>query len=242
MILIKSILIKILEVFFEIYFAVLGKPKIDSELAEVLELYKDGNDFKELFSTIRVWDTPYDKIEQEISESGKIVDLGCGEGILANYIALKSSKRKVHGIELNASRVKDADKGMKNAQFEIGDIRKTTENNISTALLVHVLHHLPSYADQETVLKNVFANLKKGGKLVVVEIAETPLPKYWFTWVIDTVVVPILFEGKLIDQNINYRSARDWKKALKDIGFTCKVTKIDDGKPFSHILLTCEKL
>lgn len=236
---IRKILWLTVNFFFAVYFRIFGKPVVSKNLQKSIDLYK-GNNFTELFSLIRVWDAPYEEINELVPKSGKIIDLGSGDGILANYLSISSSKRKIIGIEINTNRLKEADKGIKNVKFEKGDIVKGNYPKADCIILSHVLHHLPNRKDQEKVLKVAKKRLKKGGKLIIVEIVERPLSKHVFTWITDAFIVPILFEGKLFDFNFHYRKESEWIDALEDLRFGVKINKPHIGKPFSHIAFDCE--
>ncbi len=238
---IKWFLEGVLVIFFKIFFSLKGKTDITPILEQTIELYK-GSGFTELFTRIRLWDSPISEIEQIVSKQGIVVDLGCGDGLLVNYLSLASKKRIVYGIELNPGRIKLADKGLKNSHFLAGDITQRKVPKADIILLIHVLHHLNSFEEQEKLLSMCFQKLNPGGKLIISEIDEQPLIKYWFTWITDVVIVPVLFENKLFNMAIYYRTCQEWKILLKKIGFKTSSYKAHKGKPFSHVMIICEKL
>ncbi|SRR5258708_958675 len=231
----KESLEKIISVFFKIYFLVNPAEKNSENLDKALDLYK-GKGFVELFSEIRTWDAPFESIESKVPIQGVIVDLGSGDGLLGNYLAIASPKRHVFGIELNKERVKNSYKGFKNTKFLYGNILKADIPKADCILLVHVLHHLNSFDEQEKLIEKCKTKLRKGGKLLIVEISEQPFSKYMFTKFTDMVIVPILFENRIFNPNINFRKISDWRKLLKNFGFNVKVSYPHKGKPFSHVL------
>lgn len=230
----------IIEMFFAIFFRIKGESKISKKLRQTVSLYKtDG--FGKLFSEIRSWDAPYEDLEKVVPKVGRILDLGCGDGLLANYLALASSRRIVTGIELNAGRLKIADKGLKNTRFVRGDIIKVKYPKSDSVVLAHVLHHLPSKASQEMVLKKITKMLVPKSKLIILEIDEKPFLKYIFSVLVDMVVVPILFERKFFSSKVFYRTWDEWSKLLKKLGYKTEVKTIHKGMPFSHILIIASK-
>ncbi len=239
--LVKQFLVILVEVFFRIYFSIFGKPKVSKDLAKAVDLYQGGG-FSSLFKLIRVWDAPYQEIEKLVPKIGEIIDLGSGDGLMANYLGLASSNRKVFGIELNKSRLIESNKGLSNVQFKIGDILKQKFEKIDAILLIHVFHHLPSYDAQIKILEACKKNLNKNGKLIVAEIIQKPFLKYLFTYLTDTLILPIVFNNKLIDTKIHYRGDKDWKKLFKNYGFKVKTTYPHKGRPFSHVLYECSLL
>lgn len=237
---IKVMLTFLVRVFFKIYFGVFGKPKINANFQKVLKLYRSRG-FIGDFSLIRIWDAPFEELEKVVPREGVVVDLGCGDGILANYLAVSSGKREVLGIELNKSRVREADRGLKNARFIQGDILKEDFPKSDAILLTHVFHHLTSYKDQENLLEKCKENLNKGGKLIITEIIEKPILKFLFSALTDIITVPILFEGKLVDTKIHYRTLTGWKKFLGNGEFKYKYEVTHKGMPFSHVIFVAEK-
>lgn len=211
---------------------------LDSQ--KVSMLYK-GYGFSELFAKIRIWDAPLERIAKLVSKEGVVVDLGCGDGLFTNYLALNSAKRKVIGIEINPQRLKEAEKGIKNVKFKGGDILKAEIPPADTILLIHVLHHLSSYQQQIQILKQCQTKLRKNGKLIIVEIVKRPFLKYLLTWFVDVVIFSILFEGKKINSQIFYRDEKGWKELLKELGFSVVAQRAAKGKPFSHMIFSCRK-
>lgn len=205
---------------------------------KVISLYQDGG-FAGDFAKIRFWDAPYLEMEKLISKTGNIVDLGCGDGIFANFLALKSKKRKIFGVEISKERLARADKSISNAKFLVGDVTKLNIPKADTILLVHVLHHLLSYPAQEELLHVVKTKLKKGGQLLIAEVEPIFSFKYLVTWFVDHFLVPWLFEKRFYSP-IYFRKPKDWIKLFKKVGLTCKVIHAAKNKPFTHILFDCK--
>lgn len=239
--LIKSAFQFIIKSFFTIYFAIVGKPKVNNSMKRTIALYKSG-DFSETFQQIRTWDAPYEEIDKLIPTKGIIVDLGCGDGLLANYIAISRPKTKVFGIDVNKDRIKDAKKSVKNASFVLGNVLKKGIPQADVILIIHVLHHLESKNAQEKLLASCKLKLKKNGKLIIAEVSEKPTLKYIFSWLTDHITVPILFEGKIYNPDVFFRSDKEWKILFKRLGFKTQQTLAHAGKPFSHVIFECKKI
>lgn len=237
---IRQFLIYLVGIFFKVYFRIFGEPKIPKSLSKTLKLYGSSG-FSALFNKIRAWDAPYKEIEKLVPKKGIVVDLGCGDGLMGNFLAITSSKRKIIGIELNKKRLKEADKNLKNTRFILGDATNIKIPNANCIMLVHVLHHLNSYSDQENLIKNCLDKLKKGGKLIIAEIIETPYWKYLFTSLVDIIVLPILFENKLIDTNINFRKLNEWKKLFNKYEYKTLYYMIHQNMPFPHLIIVVKK-
>lgn len=204
---------------------------------QVIQLYRNKS-YTSLFSHIRFWDAPYSEVERIIPKNGTIVELGCGEGLFSNFLAISGPNRNIVGIEIDKHRLKNADKKVKNAVFRFGDITKSKIPEANTIVLFHVLHHLHSYEAQEQLIIRCKKALKPKGALVIVEVDPVFSYKYLITWFTDHFLVPWLFEGRLYSP-IFFRSQRNWQTLFKKLGFRSKKTLCDKGKPFSHILYVC---
>jgi len=236
---IKQFLVFLIKIFFRVFFAIFGYPKMSKDLSKAIDLYK-GQGFSSLFKIIRVWDAPLEEIEKAVPQNGKIVDLGCGDGILGNYLALSSKKRSIVGIEFNRKRISEANKDITNTKFIYGDILKSNFTKANAILLIHVLHHLESYEDQEKLLTKCKKQLNKGGKIIIAEIIERPLHKFLLTALTDFLIVPVLFEGRLINTMVHFRTLDKWKKLFKEMGFKYKYSLNHQNMPFSHAIFTLE--
>jgi len=216
------------------------KKVVDLEKIATIKLYANDR-FTSVFSRIRFWDAPFSELKKLVPLSGNILDLGCGDGLLINYLALHSTRRNLVGVELNKTRIKQADKGLPNTKFVYGDVLKKKGFQADTVLMIHLLHHLESLSTQEKLMKEVYLKLKKGGQLIIAEVDQKPFWKYVVSWLTDAFVVPILFEKKLWNFAFYYRTRLEWTILLKQIGFKVRVSSAHTGKPFSHIVLVATK-
>lgn len=237
--LVKKFAEVLISIFFKIIFSFVKKRK-DKKLEKTIKLYK-GEGFTEVFTKIRAWDAPFSEIDKLVPKNAKIVDLGSGDGLLANYLAIDEPKRKVLGIELNKKRVEVSPKNLKNTIFQEGSILTKKLPASDVFILAHVLHHLPSKKDQQSLIKKISRLLKKRKKLVILEIDKEPFIKYLFTWMTDAIIVPILFENILFTSNFYYRPRMEWKKLLTKNGFKVKMKLVNRGMPFSHVLIEAIK-
>lgn len=197
--------------------------------------------FKSYFAKIRFWDSPYREVEKLISKKGVIVDLGCGEGVFSNYLALTSFKRKVFGFDIDKKRVSIADRGLKNTVFENANVLNVDIPKADTIILFHLLHHLNSFFDQEKLLKKCINSLNSGGRIVVVEIDVKPTLKYLTTWFTDHFLVPWIFEGKFYSPDITFRNKKGWVEIFNQLKLKYRNYDYEKRKPFTHTVFVCTR-
>lgn len=205
---------------------------------QAINLYRT-NWWETFLSNFKFWEEPYEVVEKMLPDSGSIVELGCGEGLMANYLALAGPKRKILGIELVPERLAIAKKGVKNATYRVGDITKLTFPKADVFILFHVLHHLPSKLAQEEVIAKVKESLKKDGKLIIVDVHVVPTLKYLAAWIADHFMVPWVFEKRFYTRAY-FRSQRNWLALLRRVGFKVKVSEETKGRPFPNIIFDCK--
>ena len=208
-------------------------------VSNTIKLYTDSG-WKRWFAYIRFWDAPYREVEQMISKKGIILELGCGEGLFSNFIALSQRKRKVIGIEIDEKRVDIANQGLKNTSFIKADATLYSLPKAETIIMMHLLHHLNSRKKQEELIKRCSQALKKGGTIIIVEVEPKLSWKYLITWFTDHFLVPWLFENRIYSP-IYFRKSKEWETLLKKFGLLCKITSGEKGKPFTHIIISCQK-
>ncbi|KKS12695.1 MAG: MCP methyltransferase, CheR-type [Candidatus Daviesbacteria bacterium GW2011_GWB1_41_5] len=212
----------------------------ENAIKKTLDIYS-GTGWIHLFAKWKFWEEPYEELEELVPKNAKIVDVGCGEGILDNFLALGSRDRRILGFDINRERLSVANRKVSNTQFRYGDATKSTIPSCDVIIFFHVLHHFNSYKEQEIVLRKCYKALGKGGKLLIVEVEIKPSLKYWICWFFDFFIVPWVFEKKLWAPAF-FRRSKDWKKFLDKLGFHCKIIPAEAGRPFSNVILDCSRL
>ena len=197
-----------------------------------------GNVWEAFLSKFKFWEEPYEVVNKMLLPSGTITELGCGEGLLSNYLALSSPKRKIIGYEIAPERLKRAKKGVRNTLYYVGDIIEISYPLSDAVILFHVLHHLPSKDAQEKVLLKVKKSLNERGKMIIVEVHVKPTIKYIAAWIADHFLVPWVFEKKFYTRAY-FRNEHEWVSLLKKLGFEINTTEETVGRPFPNIIFEC---
>ena len=188
-----------------------------------------------LYARLRWRLCPFEEIERHVPKEGTIIDIGCGYGLLANFLVLRSSKRDVTGIDLSVGRITVAQKttdNRKKIQFELMDALDLPLGKYGTVIMSDFLHHIDGEA-QEELLARCYQKLPPGGLLIIEEVDNRPLWKYWFAIMSDKILN--------VGERQFFRNHRDFQKLLQRIGFHVKTKKVDKSLPLSDILFICEK-
>ena len=186
------------------------------------------------FNRLKFFLFPYIKLELLVPKKGFIIDLGCGYGLLANYLGITSEKREILGVEMNQNRLKFANVGISNTKFKSGDITKMDIPNVDCIIFTQVLHHLFTYEDQEILLRFCYDKLKPGGTLIICEVGTTPKWKYLISYMADKVLYPF--------EKINFIPIENLKMLLKKINFEVEIVPMHKGSVFSHVTFVGKKI
>ncbi len=145
-----------------------------------------------------------------------VLDIGCGDGKLTALIAQNISNGQVVGIDASANMIEAAQtsyKDIKNLSFICvpAEDFKTAEK-FDLIVSFFTFHWI---ADQEKVFQNIFNLLKPGGTLII-KTAGGNSP------VIDEVFSREHWQKQFLvhDAWHGEKNADDYKKILKDLGFT----------------------
>jgi len=189
-----------------------------------------------LYARLRWRLCPFEEIERHVPKEGTIIDIGCGYGLLANFLVLRSSKRDVTGIDLSVGRITVAQKttdNRKKIQFELMDALDLQLGKYSTVIMSDFLHHIDCEA-QEELLAHCYQKLPPGGLLIIEEVDGRPLWKYWFAVINDKILN--------VGERQFFRKQVEFQELLQRIGFLVKTKKVDKGLPLSDILFICRKI
>lgn len=187
-----------------------------------------------------------------IRDGGRILDLGCGQGVLA---ALLRAARVRHaggswpaawprppavsrylGIDIKAGDVQRA-RAAAGAEapmgFVQGDIRTVEFGHADTVVILDVLHYI-SHEEQSEVLRRVRDSLAGGGVLLLRVADATGSLRFRYTVLIDRVVMAL--RGHRLGR-LYCRPLAGWVALLEALGFGVEAAPMSQGTPFENVLL-----
>jgi SAM-dependent methyltransferase len=132
---------------------------------------------------IRARSFPLAAVVAAVPSSGRILELGCGRGLVSVALGLGSASRHVLGVDIDEAKLDVARRAAAVAneraaelRVDIGSVSEPPIGPWDAIVIVDVLYLLPSDAQRAAVVAAA-AQLAPGGVLVVKEMADRPIWK-----------------------------------------------------------------
>jgi len=169
---------------------------------------------------VRVWQrwtgTPYSVAGGLLPETGTILDLGCGFGMLSALLATHAPGRAMIGLDVDAAKIARARRLFGDlARFEQVDFNApVVDLPLADAVVTwDVLHHLE---DPAALLRWARARLRPGGVLLVKENDTVPLGKRLVAEAVEVVALGLEVTASA---RVRFRSVAEWTELLRAAGF-----------------------
>lgn len=221
------------------------------ELAKAAALRYDARDrFARHFAFGKLTRDPvfrYLLVRGLLPRDARILDLGCGQGLLAALLAQARVQENWPGtwapapnpvayLGIDAARrdvERAAHAGGDGASFVCGDIRSTNFGSANAVVILDVLHYV-DYAAQEDVLRRVRAALAGGGVLLLRVADESDSRRFRWTLWVDRLSMAL--RGRRLAP-YHCRPLEQWKDMLEALGFVVEAVPMSAGTPFANVLL-----
>jgi len=170
--------------------------------------------------------------------SGTIVDLGCGHGLFANLMALRSPERRVSGIDPSAGKIELA-RGTIGDRSDIDFIRASIFDcgisECDAITIVDVLYLLPRQ-EQKRVLVECRRKLRPGGVLVWKAQERRPCWKFAWTYLQELITASAgLILGRRYGR-LAFMSREEALAALREAGFKPRTVEMKTRRPYTDII------
>lgn len=133
-----------------------------------------------LHTRIRWRSCPFEQVAEAVPGAGRILEIGCGHGLFATYLALGDERRTVLGTDVDGDKIhaaQRASEGVDNLTFRPDEPGAFPPGPWDAVCIVDVLY-LIDRAGERALLETAAEHLAPGGVLVVKEMGTTPRWKY----------------------------------------------------------------
>jgi len=185
---------------------------------------------------------------------GKLVDLGCGRGILLSLVQTARSVQaagkwtdalpppppdlELRGVELREPLARVARLANGEAvPIETADLASHDPAPADVYLLLDVLHYL-SAPEQERLLDRIARRLPRGGLLVLREPDAGLGLRFVWTRLAERLCALFRLHGR---QRFHYRTAQTWCDLLEGLGLTTRSSPLWSGTPYGNVLIEARK-
>lgn len=204
----------------------------------VLSLFRGASPTVRAHVAVRWASCPFAAVAAQLPLAGRILEVGCGHGLLSLYLALTSAERRITGIDVDADKLAAARSAAASAgldaSFEIVAGAALPDGPWAGIAIVDVLYLLPA-DDQRALLRSCARALVPGGVLVVKEMALVPEWKFWWNTLQETASVKIL--GITEGEELTFLPPSDLAAAMVAGGLTVRDRPVHRGYPHPHHLL-----
>ncbi len=176
-------------------------------------------------------------LDRGIADARRIVDLGCGRGLLLSLILAArggGEKPTLHGIEIAPSAARAARLALSNAATIVeGDLAERPVPPCDVVTLLDVAHYLPVPV-QDDLLARARSALPEGGRLFVREADAAAGAGFLAVRAAERLAAILGGNGH---RRFAYRAASELSRRLEGAGFTVAASSMGRGTPFSNVLL-----
>jgi 2-polyprenyl-3-methyl-5-hydroxy-6-metoxy-1,4-benzoquinol methylase len=213
---------------------------------ETLALYAGASPAARAHVRVRWHSCPFPAIAAEVPRSGRILEVGCGHGLLAAFLALESHARMVRGIDVAPDKVREARTAAEPARRLGADLDfacvqpgELPPGPWDAIVIVDVMYLLEESA-QRSLLACCADLLAPGGVLAVKEMSIRPRWKFWWNAVQETLAVRlfrITWGG-----SFTFLPPATLERTMRELGLQTLSRRLDRGRPYPHHLLVGQRL
>lgn len=185
---------------------------------------------------------------------GRLIDLGCGRGILLALLRTAANfynsddwephapapplELALTGVDIRPAHVAVAQAALDdNAKIEIGDLSIYQPEPCEVATLFDALHYL-ARPEQYGLIERIAHALRPGGLLLIREADAAAGMRHFATRCSER--LSAIGRGHA-RQRHHYRSLQDWTALLEGLGFAVAARPMANGTPFSNVLIEARK-
>jgi 2-polyprenyl-3-methyl-5-hydroxy-6-metoxy-1,4-benzoquinol methylase len=182
-----------------------------------------------IYLYLRLLVCPFEKIEAVIPKNTKkLLDIGAGYGIFADYLATKRKQLRIYASEYDASRVAAAQSRISSrVQFVTKSATDETYKGYDCVTIIDVIHHL-SASDQEKLFVKLHRELSTGSRVIVKDIAAERSFQYYWNLTHDKLMTRF--------EPVHYRSDKGFRSLFAKHKFTLMCAERIPHPFYPHVL------
>jgi 2-polyprenyl-3-methyl-5-hydroxy-6-metoxy-1,4-benzoquinol methylase len=186
---------------------------------------------------------PVPAVDAEVPLAGRVLEVGCGHGLVSTYLALASPSRAVTGIDIDLRKIDLAQR----AAAELGETRPTFHHAADgdvpvgpwdAIVIVDVLYLLPRHRER-VLLDECVASLATGGLLVIKETDITPRWKHRLAVLQEVIATRVLRITAGAD--LTFTPVSELAAHLRLRGLEVRSRRVDRGYLHPHALIVARK-
>jgi SAM-dependent methyltransferase len=180
-----------------------------------------------------------------LPETGTVLDLGCGRGILMSLLSEARNlappilkEARFCGIDLRPNDVAAARLALSDeAEIAVADVRTTALPACRAAVLLDLLLYLAA-EEQEELLERIADVLQGGGTLIMREADAGSGLRFQATRTAERLCAVARGHFR---QRYHYRSEAEWRSLLEALGFSVETVPMSEGTPFANVLFVARR-
>ena len=185
-----------------------------------------------------------------IAPGARVLDLGCGQGVLAALYAAAHERhgvgdwpadwpapgaRRLRGIDVAERDIERArSAGGADAEFTCADIRRADFGAADAVVMLDVLHYVEPAA-QDDVLERARRALAGGGVLLL-RVADASRRGLRLRLTLAADRLAMRLRGRRVER-FHLRALAAWQRRLAESGFRVETRPMSAGTPFANVLL-----
>jgi 2-polyprenyl-3-methyl-5-hydroxy-6-metoxy-1,4-benzoquinol methylase len=182
--------------------------------ARVLALFDHAPKRDRLHVRGRFRTCPVSVIDEAVPRTGRVLEVGCGHGLVSAYLALSAGGRDVTGVDIDARKIAVASHAQSHADpttahlhFEHTEAGSLPAGPWDAIVIVDVLYLLDR-PDEQALLHECLGRLADDGVLVLKETDVVPRWKHWFAKAQEVVATKIL--RITAGSSLSFSRSRPW--------------------------------
>lgn len=213
----------------------------DAIARRVLGLYDDAPLRDRVHTRLRWWSAPLPEVERHVPLAGRVLEVGCGHGLLSTYLACSSPARRVVGVDIDGRKLavaRAAAAGLGPGEAEVRFAQVTPDEVCPgpwEAVVIADVLYLLSPARRARLVGAYARTLVPGGVLVVKEVDDRPGWKAALVRVQERMATGVL--GITAGEELAFPSLAELAATVTLAGLDAIARRVDRGYPWPHVLV-----